>query len=326
VDPASFIDKNLALSYLQCKTLLAMQSGRANLPLPLIRYVTMFKTIALITNNRAAEISDTLQAVVKYLQMRDVEIILDELCAALMPDTALRRGHAGEFAKDCDLAIAIGGDGTMLRAAHLLADHDIPLLGINRGRLGFLADIPANSVSQHLDAILAGDYIEDERFQLHCEIESKGEILLESHAFNDVIIQKGNVAKLIELETYVNENFLHSQRADGMIVSSPTGSTAYALSGGGPILHPALNALVLVPICPHTLSNRPIVIDGNSVVEIVVGTPHIDQGKLTCDGEIICELATEDKVTIQKKNKKIRLIHPADHDHFKILRGKLDWG
>ncbi len=286
----------------------------------------MFKKIALITNNRAAEIIDTLQAVVEYLRGRDVDIILDALCTALLADPGTGSGDAGKFAEGCDLAIAIGGDGTMLRAAHLLADHDIPLLGINRGRLGFLADIPADSVSQHLDQILAGHYVEDERFQLHCEIRRENDILLESHAFNDVIIQKGNVAKLIELKTYVNENFLHSQRADGMIVSSPTGSTAYALSGGGPILHPALNALVLVPICPHTLSNRPVVIDGNSVVEIIVGTPHIDQGKLTCDGEIICDLATGDKVTVQKKNKKIRLIHPPDHDHFKILRGKLDWG
>ncbi len=149
---------------------------------------------------------------------------------------------------------------------------------------------------------------------------------MESHAFNDVIIQKGNIAKLTELETFVNGNFLHRQRSDGMIISSPTGSTAYALAGGGPIIHPALNALVLVPICPHTLSNRPVVIDGNSVVEVIIGTPQIDLAYLTCDGEIVCELVTGDKVNIQKKDKKIRLIHPADHDHFKILRDKLDWG
>ena len=138
---------------------------------------------------------------------------------------------------------------------------------------------------------------------MHCEIESKGKTLMESHAFNDVIIQKGNIAKLIELETFVNGNFLHRQRSDGMIISSPTGSTAYALAGGGPILHPALNALVLVPICPHTLSNRPVVIDGNSVVEVIIGTPQIDRAYLTCDGDIVCELVTgrQDKHTEKRQ-------------------------
>ena len=288
--------------------------------------MTMFKTIAIITNNSTAEIIYTLQAVIEYLQEREKEVILDEFSTGLVPNMKLPEGSAEFFGMNCDLAIAIGGDGTMLRAAHLLADYNVPLLGINRGRLGFLADIPANAVIRRLDEILRGNYIEDERFQLHCEIESKGKTLMESHAFNDVIIQKGNIAKLTELETFVNGNFLHRQRSDGMIISSPTGSTAYALAGGGPIIHPALNALVLVPICPHTLSNRPVVIDGNSVVEVIIGTPQIDLAYLTCDGEIVCELVTGDKVNIQKKDKKIRLIHPADHDHFKILRDKLDWG
>ena len=286
----------------------------------------MFKTIAIITNNSTAEIIYTLQAVIEYLQERDREVVLDEFSTSLVPNMKLPQGNAEFFGINCDLAIAIGGDGTMLRAAHLLADYNIPLLGINRGRLGFLADIPANAVIRRLDEILRGNYIEDDRFQLHCEIESKGKTLMESHAFNDVIIQKGNIAKLIELETFVNGNFLHRQRSDGMIISSPTGSTAYALAGGGPILHPALNALVLVPICPHTLSNRPVVIDGNSVVEVIIGTPQIDRAYMTCDGEIVCELVTGDKINIQKKDKKIRLIHPADHDHFKILRDKLNWG
>lgn len=255
-----------------------------------------------------------------------MEVVLDEFSAGLVPNLKLPEGNAEFFGMNCDLTIVIGGDGAMLRAAHLLADYNVPLLGINRGRLGFLADIPANAVIRRLDEILGGNYVEDERFQLHCEIESKGKTLMESHAFNDVIIQKGNIAKLIELETFVNGNFLHRQRSDGMIISSPTGSTAYALAGGGPILHPALNALVLVPICPHTLSNRPVVIDGNSVVEVIIGTPQIDRAYLTCDGEIVCELVTGDKINIQKKDKKIRLIHPADHDHFKILRDKLNWG
>jgi NAD+ kinase len=231
-----------------------------------------------------------------------------------------------EFDADCDLAIAIGGDGTMLKAAYLTCQYEIPLLGINRGRLGFLADIPADAIEEHLDAIFAGTYVEEERFLLTAEVLREGKSLLKSNAFNDVVLQKWNIARLIELEIYVDGNFVHRQRSDGVIVTTPTGSTAYALSGGGPILHPSLDALALVPICPHTLTNRPIVIDGNSLVEIVVSTREIDHVRLTCDGDITCEVAPGDRVRIQKKDKKIKLIHPQGHDHFSILRAKLQWG
>jgi len=286
----------------------------------------MFTTIALISNDEVAEIRDTLCAVTHFLSARNVKVILDEFCAELLPDSGLVSLPAEELPEHCTLGIAIGGDGTMLRAAHLLADHDIPLLGINRGRLGFLADIPAEAIEVQLGQILDGDYVEDERLQLHCQVDRGAKTVLESHAFNDVIIQKWNIAKLIELETFVDRTLVHSQRADGMIVASPTGSTAYALSGGGPIVHPALDAMVLVPICPHTLSNRPIVISGNSQVQIIVGTPEIDHARLSCDGEIRCELATGDRISVRKRDKKIRLIHPKQHDHFSILRAKLDWG
>lgn len=286
----------------------------------------MFKRIALIANSNTEQIADTLGLVIRYLRGRGVDVVLDRFCADLLSDSGLPVAEGADLALGCDLAITIGGDGTMLRAARMLADYDVPLLGINRGRLGFLADIPVESVEVQLDAILDGQYVEDTRFQLHCQVERGTDIVLESHAFNDVIIQKWNVAKLIELEIYVDETLVHSQRSDGVIVSSPTGSTAYALSGGGPILHPSLDAMVLVPICPHTLSNRPIVIDGNSRVEIIVGTPEIDHARLTCDGDITFELQTRDRVVVLKKDRRIRLIHPADHDHFSILRAKLHWG
>ena len=285
-----------------------------------------FKRIALIANSRAHEVKETVAAVVRFLTGRGVTVVLDEFCATLLPDSGLQTATPAHLPSGCDLAITIGGDGTMLRAARLLADHDVPLLGINRGRLGFLADIPAESLETKLGQILDGQYVEDERFQLRCSVVRAGITVAESDAFNDVIIQKWNIAKLVELETFVDDRLLHSQRADGMIISSPTGSTAYALSGGGPILHPALNALVLVPICPHTLSNRPIVIAGDSRITVVVGTPEIDRAHLTCDGDIICELQTHDRVNIHKKDRSIRLIHPPDHDHFSILRAKLNWG
>lgn len=286
----------------------------------------MFKRIALITNSGGNKITETLRAITDFLRKRGLEISLDQSCAALFPDSGLPTVTDTELPKACDMAIAIGGDGTMLKAARLLTNQYIPLLGINRGQLGFLADIPAESVEEHLEQILAGNFVEDERFQLHCQVDRDNKTIIESDAFNDVIIQKWNIAKLIQLTTYINGKLVNTQRSDGLIVASPTGSTAYAMSGGGPILHPALDALVLVPICPHTLSNRPIVIEGNSTIEIVVGTPEIDHARLTCDGEIKCELAAGDHVIIRKKPNKIRLIHPADHDHFSILRAKLNWG
>ena len=286
----------------------------------------MFRKIVLITNSGGAQIRETLQTVTEYLHSRRLDIALDKSCAELFPESGLRTLSEIEIPGECDLAIAIGGDGTMLKAAGLLADHNVPLLGINRGQLGFLADIPAESVEENLEQILNGNYVEDERFQLHCQVDRGNTTIIESDAFNDVVIQKWNIAKLIQLTTYVNGKLVNTQRSDGMIIASPTGSTAYALSGGGPILHPLLDALVLVPICPHTLSNRPLVIGGNSTIEIVVGTPEIDHARLTCDGEIISELATGDRIVIRKKDKKIRLIHPADHDHFNILRAKLNWG
>lgn len=286
----------------------------------------MFKRIALITNSKIAKVAKTLNSLIAYLQSNNIDFILDESSAALAKKPSLPTIKDNNFDADCDLAIAIGGDGTMLKAAHLACKLNIPLLGINRGRLGFLADIPANDMEAHLTPIFAGTFVEDVRFLLHVEVFRDGKSLLKSNAFNDVILHKWNIARLVEFETYVDDCFVHRQRSDGLIVASPTGSTAYALSGGGPIMHPSLDALALVPICPHTLTNRPIVIDGNSMVEIVVGTREIDNARLTCDGEIEFELAPGDRVRVQKKDKKIRLIHPKGHDHFSILRAKLQWG
>ena len=287
----------------------------------------MFKKIVIITNSYTKVISDTLNTVISVLESRNIGVFLDKYCGELVPGSAHPQVNPHTFENgDYDLAIAIGGDGTMLKAAHMVADHDIPLLGINRGRLGFLADIPANSVEIMLEKILDGEYVEDLRFQLHCQVDREEEFLFESGAFNDVILQKGNIGKLIGFETYVNGTYVHSQRGDGMIVATPTGSTAYALSGGGPIIHPSLDALVLVPICPHTLSNRPIVIHGNSRVEIIMQESTVERGSLTCDGEIICQLAEGDRLTVFKKDQKIRLIHPANYDHYSVLRAKLAWG
>ena len=287
----------------------------------------MFKKIVLISGHYSKVIEDTLQTVIKLLENRKIEVFLDEKCAEVVPDKKYNRVDTDDFTNNqYDLAVAIGGDGTILQAAHIIANYDIPLVGINRGRLGFLADIPADSVAEMLGRILDGEYVEDVRFQLNCQLARNDKIIEESDAFNEVIIQKGNIGKLIEVETSVDGVYVHRQRGDGMIVATPTGSTAYALAGGGPIIHPKLDALLLVPICPHTLSNRPIVIDGNSRVELVLKESKIEHGNLTCDGEMICDLAEGDRITIYKKDKKIRLYHPLNYDHYSVLRAKLAWG
>lgn len=285
----------------------------------------MFKRIGLITNSGVKAIQTTLTEVVEYLSSRELEIVLDQCCADLLDDHNLQVFEASELGKHCDLVIAIGGDGTMLMASHILCEFNVPLLGINLGHVGFLADIPADDIATNMDEILSGNYVEDVRFLLWGEVYRDGECIHEGYAFNDIVIQKWNVARLLELETYINDAFVHTHRSDGMIVSSPTGSTAYALAGGGPVVHPSLDALILVPICPHSVTNRPIVVDGNSHIEIVVTTKEVDQARLTFDGEIKFELASNDRVRIKKKNKEIRLIHPPGHDQFHILREKLHW-
>lgn len=285
----------------------------------------MFNRIGLITNSGVTAIQTTLSEVVEYLSSREREIILDKCCADLLSEHNLDVYEASELGKHCDLVIAIGGDGTMLMASHILCDFNVPLLGINLGHVGFLSDIPADDIANSMDEILNGHYVEDVRFLLSGQVFRNNECVFEDYAMNDIVIQKWNIARLVELETYINGAFVHTHRSDGMIVSSPTGSTAYALAGGGPVVHPSLDALLLVPICPYSLTNRPIVVDGSSHVEVVIGTREVDQARLTFDGEIKLELAPGDRVRVIKKNKEIRLIHPPGHDQFHILREKLHW-
>ncbi|MBL1142731.1 MAG: NAD(+) kinase [Proteobacteria bacterium] len=285
----------------------------------------MFKRIGLITNSGVKAIQTTLTEVVEYFDGREEEVVLDTCCASLLEGHNLSVYEAKELGQHCDLVIAIGGDGTMLMASHILCDFDVPLLGINLGHVGFLADISTDNVASNLDEILNGHYVEDVRFMLWGEVYRDGQCLYADYALNDIVIQKWNVARLVELETYINKAFVHTHRSDGMIVSSPTGSTAYALAGGGPVVHPSLDALLLVPICPHSVTNRPIIVDGSSHIEIVVSTREVDQARLTFDGEIKYKLATGDRVHVKKKDKKIRLIHPPGHDQFHILREKLHW-
>lgn len=285
-----------------------------------------FSCIGLIGKYGDPTVGATLARLGEYLQARGLRVLLDESTAEVWPDHGLTTASRAELGEHCDLAIVVGGDGSMLNAARSLASQRIALLGVNLGRLGFLTDISPDDMTGKLDAILAGEYQEEKRFLLHSAIEREGEHLAESDALNDVVVHKFDVARMIEVETYVDGQFLNTVRSDGLIVSTPTGSTAYALSGGGPILHPSLNAIVLVPICPHTLTNRPIVVTGDSVIEIVVKGHGQAHAQVTCDGQINLGLVSGDRIRITRRKHEVRMIHPKDHDHFHILRAKLNWG
>lgn len=287
----------------------------------------MFKHIVLITNSTADKIVKTVDILVSYLQSIKADFTMCPYVQQSCKQSEITRLDDKLLDKNCDLAIAIGGDGTMLKAAHLACLYDIPLVGINRGHLGFLADIPANisadTMHLYLQRIFAGEFVEEKRFLLQSEVLRDNQSHAKSEALNDVIVR--NISRLVEFETYVDDSFVHRQRSDGLIICSPTGSTAYALSVGGSILHPTLNALALVPICPHSLTNRPVVIDGNSIVKIIFSKAKNNQSYLTCDGDIVTNLLPGDHIIVKKSNKRIRLIHPADYDYFNILRAKLHW-
>jgi len=283
-----------------------------------------FTHIGLIGKSEDSNVSTTLRALTGYLEQREVEILLDGTLADILPDSPHAVVDRDTLASSCDLVIVVGGDGTLLNAARSLAEPGVAVLGVNLGRLGFLVDVSPEDMPVQLDKILSGQFSEEQRTLLHMTVIRDGEIISQSSALNDIVVHKKNIARMIELDTYIDGHFLNTNRSDGLIVSTPTGSTAYALSGGGPILHPRLEAITLVPICPHTLSNRPIVIDDDSVIEIIIhtGTP---EATVSCDGQVDQSLEADDLITVRKHNHALRLLHPPGHDYFAVLREKLRW-
>lgn len=286
-----------------------------------------FNTIGIIGKFDAPAIGHSVNALAEFLRARDKKILANESAALHLGNHPHEVADHAQIGEACDLAIVVGGDGTILNAARTLCDFNVPLVGVNQGRLGFLADISPDELTQRMTEIMdQGEYILEERFLLHANVVREGENIAEGNALNDVILHKWNMARMIEFDTYINDQFVNSQRSDGLVVSTPTGSTAYALSGGGPLMLPTLDAMVLVPICPHTLSNRPIVVNGGSRITFVVNDCYNDHAQLACDGQINISLRERDHIQIRKKEKPIKLIHPSDHDHFQMLRAKLRWG
>ena len=285
-----------------------------------------FRSIGLVGKYGDPRAGDTLRPLADYLARRGHAITLDLITAETNPQLRLPAANMATIARDCDLCIVVGGDGTLLHAARELAGHDVPLIGINLGRLGFLVDVSPETMTDTLDRMLAGEYQEEQRFLLHMVLERGGEHHpCSTSVLNDVVIHKWNTARMIEYETFINGRFVHRQRADGLVVSTPTGSTAYALSAGGPILHPSVNAILLVPICPHTLSNRPYVVDGDSEIEVKICEHDHEHARITCDGDACVGLKPGSRVLIRRHDHGIRILHPQQHDHFQIMRTKLHW-
>jgi len=282
-----------------------------------------FRTIALIGKYKSPEIAGPLLELGRFLAERGVRVLLDRLTASHIGACPYPVLTLEELGKQADLAIVIGGDGTMLNIARTLAPHDVALVGVNQGRLGFLTDISIDTMFDTIGAILDGKFVAEARMLLQGEIHRGGQRVAEVLAFNDVVVSKGLKGSMIEFEVRIDSQFIYNQRSDGLIVATPTGSTAYALSAGGPIVHPSLSVMTLVPVCPHTLSNRPIVIGGDSTVEIIV--KGADDPHAHFDSHSHFDLQQDDRVVVHRHLHGIDLLHPAGHRYYGMLREKLNW-
>jgi len=284
-----------------------------------------FKTVGIIGKVRSPGVKETLRALINYLQSLNQKIIVEKESCEILSDNTLPSIARDQLGKNCDLLIVVGGDGSLLHAAHAIVQDETPVLGINRGSLGFLTDIHPKELSK-IEAILNGKYILEKRFLFSSIIKNHGKTLGTAIALNEVALIPDIVPHMIEFEIYIDNQFVCSQDSDGLIIATPTGSTAYALSAGGPIIHPQLDAMVIVPMFPHTLSNRPIVIDGNAEISIVITPNNRASPRLTCDGQVCLNVPPVSHISVQKHSKRLQLIHPVDYQYYESLRSKLHWG
>jgi len=283
-----------------------------------------FKTIGILGKSSAPEIAETLKTLYQFLKP-NYQVFIDPGSAQLIPGYSGKIQPLKSLAQHCDVLIAVGGDGTFLAAARAVSDCNIPLIGINLGRLGFLVDISPAELETKLHAILQGQYRKEQRFLLRTKILRDERVIHEETAVNEVVIHRWVTPSMIELITSIDGVYLNTQRSDGLIISTPTGSTAYSLSAGGPIIHPALNALILVPLNPHTLSNRPIVINDSAEIEINFIKTNEVNAQVTCDHIAIPDVLISDTILIKKDPNPFTILHPENHDFFHTLRGKLHW-
>lgn len=283
------------------------------------------RTVGLIGKLGDPRAAEHIVRLAEFLRRRGLAVTLDADTAARVRKGLAPAAELDALGGQVDLAIVVGGDGTLLNVARRLAPQRVPLIGVNLGRLGFLADIRPDAMLDEIGRILDGDRQVETRLLLAAEVMRKGKIVHTAAAFNDVVVGKGELARMIEFDTFIGGEFVNRTRGDGVIIATPTGSTAYALSAGGPILLPSVPALTLVPICPHTLSDRPIVVPSTSTIEVVV-TGEPQTAYVTFDGQSTFSLAEQDRVYVRRAEHEVELVHPSSRSHFEVLRIKLGWG
>lgn len=285
----------------------------------------VFSTIGLISRRDSPEILDSVVAAYECLRRNGSEVIVEDVTAATLPDFSGRSAPRLELGQRCDLLVVVGGDGSLLGVARDLAQFSVPVVGVNRGGLGFLADIPPDQIDTRLPAVLEGRFTTEDHFLLDARVYQDDVEVGHSPALNDVVIHLGTMTRMMEFSLWVDGQFVYDQRSDGLIIASPTGSTAYSLSAGGPIMHPSLDAIVIVPMFPHTLTSRPLVIRGQSEICVVLGETGIAEGTVSCDSQVDFKLSAGSEIRIRKYQTPLRLIYPIDHSFYEACRSKLDW-
>jgi NAD+ kinase len=282
------------------------------------------RTVGIISKPRKEELCALVPGLTEWLEKRGIAVFYDQETAQCVGD-ASRTLARSELGRRADLAVVLGGDGTLLAAARALGDHDIPVLAINLGGLGFLTSYPREELYPALEQTLAGNYRISERVLLDATLERAGSEIARHRALNDVVVNKSAMARILDLDLSFDGSYACSYKADGIIFATPTGSTAYSLSAGGPILYPQVGAFVVTPICPHALSNRPLVVPDDMKIELIVMTGQ-EAAFLTIDGQVGVELRDADRVVVTKARSKLKLVRPNDRVYFEILRAKLKWG
>ena len=291
--------------------------------------MTSIKRIGVVVKPHRPEALETLCKLTEWLTTRGINLVgapaVDRERIEHETGCVIEVIPEEELPQKVDLILVLGGDGTMIATARMLGDREVPVIGVNYGGLGYLAEFRIDELFTALESILAGDYKLEQRVMLAVELRRGNELVTKNRVLNDVVMNKSALARIIHIETYLNDQFVNSFRADGLIVSTPTGSTAYNLSAGGPIIFPTMNTVVITPICPFTLSNRPIVVPDDSVIEIRLMTEKEDVA-LTLDGQVGFPIQTRNRVIIRKSNTTFNLVQPKNRNYFDLLRDKLRWG
>ncbi len=287
--------------------------------------MSKFSKIGLMGKPNNPEVKSTFQTLIDFLADMKLKVFLDEACAFLGDTSSLTVLKASEMVTKVDVVIVVGGDGSMLSAARTVLEANVPIIGVNRGHKGFLTDISPQAIAQGLRPMLKGEVVVEKRFLLEAALTRQDTVISVNPALNDVVLYSGHVARMVELEALVDGAYVYKMRSDGIILATPTGSTAYSLSAGGPIVHPSLEAISMVPMHPHTLTTRPIALPASSDIELKVTSDNQLSPRLSWDGQIHADVNQGDIIKVRRHKKELKLLHPKDYDYFQTLRGKLAW-